>query len=149
MYIDAEEYLNEIRRVHNIIKSKRKALNDLDYMIETSGISYDKEIVASSPRQDGLERQAIAHLEKCAEIKLEITEKLEWLHRRIDEALGYINMIESGKQRDILIAFYIEGKEWSDILRMREEEGIYDPTGAFKLKDRAVESLNEIFRNNM
>ena len=30
-----------------------------------------------------------------------------------------------------------------------EEEGIYDPTGAFKLKDRAVESLNEIFRNNM
>lgn len=141
MYIDAHQYLHEIREAHAYILSKQKALEQYDYMIGVSGINYDRELVQSSPRQDGLEMQAIRHLEKVGEIKLEIARKIEWRSRRIDEATDLIGQIESKEQRDVLIMRYIECRSWAEILEVR---GCDSLGSQHDLHSRAVESFQNI-----
>lgn len=147
MYIDAREYLEEIRMKRMTINNMTKALETLDYMIETSGISYNPDVVQSSPRQDGLERKAMAHLEKCAEIKTKMTEDMAWMYERISEATGYISRIKSDQQREVLMLRYIEGKRyWRDVLN---ERGFASEESQRKLCKRAINSLQKIMDDSL
>lgn len=141
MYINAAEYLEEIRSTRIAINNKRRELKACDHMIDISGISYDGDKVAISPRQDGLERKVIAHLEKCSELRAEIAEMLEWMHNRIDEAVNYINQIESDEQKDVLMLRYIEHHTWAEIMDIRECDDI---SGQCKLRNRAIASLQRV-----
>lgn len=145
MYIDAREYLEEIRTTRIAINNISRELKSLDYMIEAQGISYNPDVVQSSPRQDGLERKAIAHIEKCAEYRANIAEKVEWLHKQLDEAVMYINKIDSDDQREVLMLRYVEHKNWSEIL---EERNCDDIRSQYKLHERALKSF-QIILNNM
>lgn len=146
MYINAEEYLDQIRKTRHLIDLKTKALHDLDYMIEAPGISYDKEIISTSPRQDGLERMAMAHLEKIAELKEERLRYIRQLKSEIDEAVGFISQIESKEQREVLMMRYIEDKDWSAILEARACD---DLRSQYKLHERAIESLQKVLNNHL
>lgn len=146
MYIDAREYLEEIRTTRITINNIARELKTLDYMIEAPGISYNPDTVQNSPRQDGLERKAIAHLEKCKELKADIAEKALWMCQRIDEAVKYISMIDSTDQQEVLMLRYIEHKSWSEILIERDCDDIRNQ---YRLHERALESLQKILNNSM
>lgn len=146
MYIDAREYLEEIRTTRIAINNISRELKSLDYMIEAHGISYNPDVVQSSPRQDGLERKAIAHIEKCAEYRANMTEKMEWLHKQLNEAVMYINKIDSDDQREVLMLRYIEHKNWSEIL---EERNCDDIRSQYKLHERALKSFQMILNNTI
>lgn len=146
MYIDAREYLEEIRTTRIAINNISRELKSLDYMIEAQGISYNPDVVQSSPRQDGLERKAIAHIEKCAEYRANMTEKMEWLHKQLNEAVMYINKIDSDDQREVLMLRYIEHKNWSEIL---EERNCDDIRSQYKLHERALKSFQMILNNTI
>lgn len=141
MYINAAEYLEEIRATRIAINNKTRELKTYDHMLEASGISYDTTNVSISPRQDGLERKAIAHLEKCAELRAEIAEMIEWMHKRIDEAVNYINQIESDDQKEVLMLRYIEHRSWSEVLDIRECDDIRNQ---YRLHQRAIDSLQQV-----
>ena len=141
MYINAAEYLEEIRATRVSINNMNRELKAYDIILEASGISYDNTNISVSPRQDGLERKAMAHLEKCAELRAEITEKIEWMHKRIDEAVSYINRIDSEEQKEVLMFRYIEHMSWSEILDIR---GCDELSSQYKLHKRAIMSLQHV-----
>lgn len=141
MYINAAEYLEEIRATRISINNKNRALKAYDSMLEASGIAYDNTNITISPRQDGLERKALAHIEKCAELRAEIAEMIEWMHKRIDEAVNYINRIESDEQKEVLMLRYIEHMSWSEILDIR---GCDELSSQYKLHKRAIMSLQHV-----
>lgn len=145
MYVDAKEFLEDIRRKGKDIQNYKKALSAIDKDLEASAINYDPNTIKTNvPRKDGLEELAFKHLEKRDRIiralERAITERAE----AIEMAVAYINKIEQPKQREILIWYYIEGKEWSEIFKIREDAGLYDAGAAFELRARGVDSLNKI-----
>lgn len=146
MYINAAEYLQEIRARRIEIHNKSRELKELEYMIGAVGINYDKDIITSSPRQDGLERKAIAHMEKSAKIREEIAENIRWMHERMDEAVNYISQIESDDQKEVLMLRYIECKTWSEIL---VERGCDDIRNQYRLHERALESFQKVINQSI
>lgn len=141
MYKDAHQYLHEIREAHAFILAKKKAIEQYDWMIDASGINYDRDKIQSSPRQDGLEMQAIRHMELVSSIRAQMTEKIAWRTRRIDEATDLISQIESKEQRDVLIMRYIDCMSWAEILEAR---GCDSLGSQHDLHNRAIESLQLI-----
>lgn len=141
MYMNAAEYLQEIRAANITLHNKRRELSILDTLIGASAIQYNPDRVQSSPRQDGLERQALMHLEKREKIQDSIEQIIDFLHERIDEAVNYINELESEDQREVLMLRYIEQRSWADILDIR---GCDDISGQYKLHKRALENLQQI-----
>lgn len=141
LYVDAYYYLDEIRKAYKFIRAKKKALEQYDYMIDTSCINYDRDKIQSSPRQDGLEIKAIKHMEAVAGIKAEIAEKIEWQVRRIDEATTLISKIDSKEQQEVLIMRYIENKTWAEILDARDCDNL---GSQYELHKRAINSLQKI-----
>lgn len=145
MYINAAEYLQEIRAINIAIHNRQRALKVLDHMLEAKGISYDPDRVSITPRKDGLEELAFKHIEEYEKTVREIREKMALMAKRIDEATEYISEIESEDQQDVLILRYIECRSWSDILNIRECDDI---SSQYKLHKRALESLQEILNDH-
>ena len=141
MYQDAHHYLHEIREAHAFILAKQKAIEQYDWMIDASGINHDRDRVQTTPRQDGLEMQAIRHMEAVAQLKTKMLEAIEWRTRRIDEATDFISQIESKEQRDVLMMRYIECMSWAEILEAR---GCDSLGSQHDLHNRAIESLQNI-----
>lgn len=141
MYRDAYQYLQEIREAYSYIYNKSEDLKHYDYMLGISGINYDPDRVQSSPRQDGLEMQAIKHLEAIEEIKKDIAEKMEWRTKRINQATDLICKIESQEQQEVLRMRYINNMSWSEILEAR---GCDDIRNQYRLHERAVKELQKI-----
>ena len=147
MYINAEEYLDDIRRKGNEIKSLRNALSAIDKDLEASAITYNPDRIHTNvPRKDGLEELAFKHLERRDRIiralEAAITERSE----SIEEAVRYIRQIESDDQREVLMLRYIEAHSWSEILDIRECDDIRNQC---RLRDRAIESLQRIIEKEM
>lgn len=147
MYINAEEYLNDIRRKGNEIKSLRNALSAIDKDLEASAITYNPDRIHTNvPRKDGLEELAFKHLERRDKIiralEAAITERSE----SIEEAVRYIRQIESDDQREVLMLRYIDAHSWSEILDIRECDDIRNQC---RLRDRAIESLQRIIEKEM
>lgn len=141
MYINASEYLQDIRSTRIEIQNCSRKLKELEHLVAISGISYDREIVSSTPRKDGLENKVINHLQECEEVREHIAELLVFIHHRIDEAVNYINMIDSEAQQEVLMLRYIEHKKWSEILEIRDCDSI---SGQHELHRKALESLQNI-----
>lgn len=146
MYINAAEYLQEIRATNISIKNKQRALAALDNLIGASAIRYDLEKVSSSPKQDGMEMQAIRHLEEREKIQNAIEEQITFMHNRINEAVNFINELESEDQREVLMLRYIEQRSWADILDIR---GCDDISGQYQLHKRAVGKLQDIINAHL
>lgn len=145
MYINTHEYLEEIRQKGKDIQRLRRALAAIDKDLEASAINYDPNTIKTNvPRKDGLEELAFKHMERRDKIINALEDAITERTEAIEEAIKYIKQIKEPKQCEILLWYYIEGKEWSEIFRIRENEGVYDPSGAFKLLDRAEESLRNI-----
>ena len=142
--IIAREYLQEIRAMNIAIHNRQRQLAQLDYTLELSGISYSSDRIQNSPRKDSLERKAIEHLEKRERLRLDIQGAINQLLDRQNEAVTYINQIRSEKQKEILMLRYIELRSWSDILDMK---GVDDISGMYKLRNRAIYSLQKILDN--
>ena len=141
MYQDAHCYLHEIREAYAFILAKQKAIEQYDWMIDASGINYDRDKVQSSPRKDGLEMQAIRHMEAVANLRNKMSEAIEWRTRRIDEATTLISMIDSKEQREVLLMRYIENKTWAEILDARDCDNI---GSQYELHKRALASFQKI-----
>ena len=141
MYINAASYLQEIRATNILIHRKEKALKVLDDMLEAKAISYDPDRVSTTPRKDGLEELAFKHIEERKKTEGEIHEKMAWMAKRIDEATDYISEIESEDQQEVLFLRYIECKNWTEIMEIRECDDI---SGQYKLHKRALESMQKV-----
>ena len=141
MYINAAEYLQEIRATNIAIHNKQRSLKALDNMLEAKAITYNPDRVTTSPRKDGLEELAMKHMEERERIIREIEEKITWMYKRIDEATDYINQIESEEQQEVLTLRYIDLLSWSEILDIR---GCDDLRAQYKLHQRAIDSLQKI-----
>ena len=146
MYLDARNYLGHIRLLRSNIRNLRKALDEIDAVLGVSAITYDSAQVISSPRKDGLENEAIKHLERRKDTAKELEETITEYTRCIAEATGYINQIESLDQREVLMLRYVECKTWSEILDIKECDDI---TSQCKLRDRAIKSFQEILDKNI
>ena len=147
MYINAEEYLDDIRQKGKEIKSLRNALSAIDKDLEASAITYNPDRIHTNvPRKDGLEELAFKHLERRDKIiralETAITERSE----SIEEAVRYIRQIESDDQREVLMLRYIDAHSWSEILDIRECDDIRNQC---RLRDRAIESLQRIIEKEM
>lgn len=145
MYIDAKEYMDSIRRMGKEIQNLRRALSAIDKDLEASAINYDPNTIKTNvPRKDGLEELAFKHLERRDRIIKTLEDTITERAEAIETAISYIKQIEQPKQREILIWYYIEGKEWSEIFKIREDAGLYDAGAAFELRARGIDSLNKI-----
>lgn len=147
MYINAEEYLDDIRQKGKEIRSLRNALSAIDKDLEASAITYNPDRIHTNvPRKDGLEELAFKHLERRDKIiralEAAITERSE----SIEEAVRYIRQIESDDQREVLMLRYIDAHSWSEILDIRECDDIRNQC---RLRDRAIESLQRIIEKEM
>lgn len=145
MYINASEYLQDIRATNISIHNKRRLLKQMEEVIAISGISYDNEHISSSPRKDKLEMDVIRRIEDRDRIKQSIEADIDFMIKRQDEAVKFINMMELEDQQEILMLRYIECKRWSEILDIR---GCDDISSQYKLHKRALESLQEILNNH-
>jgi uncharacterized protein with von Willebrand factor type A (vWA) domain len=141
MYINAAEYLQEIRATNIAIHNKKRALRTLDSMLEARAITYSPDRTNGTPRKDALEELAMKHIEEREKIVKEIEEKITWMYKRIDEASDFINQIESEEQREVLTLRYISMHSWSEIMVIRECDDI---SGQYKLHKMAIDSLQEI-----
>lgn len=137
----AAAYMQEIRAAKINIQNLERALKVLDDMLDAKAITYNPDRITTSPRQDGLERLAMKHLEEQAEIKAEMQEKKTWMYKRINEAIDLINQMESEEQKEVLMLRYIEHRTWSDILDIRECDDI---RAQYQLHKRALENLQKI-----
>ena len=144
MYINAEEYMQEIWRISLSIKNKRRELAALDDTIGASAIQYKPDRVQTTPRQDGLERLAINHLHQREQLEARIIESITRLMLMRDEAVDYINKINSREQQEVLMLRYIEGLTWSEILGKRGRD---DLSAQYQLHKRAIESLQKVMQN--
>ena len=141
MYINAAEWLQDIRPTNIRIHNKQKQLTVLDNMLEAKAITYNPDRVSTTPRKDGLENLAIKHIEERDKLYADIQKDITYMLRKMDEATDYISMIESEDQQEVLMLRYIECRSWSDIMTIRECDDI---SGQYKLHKRALDSLQKI-----
>lgn len=146
MYINAEEYLQDIRNLHFSIRNKKTQLAELDKTIGISAIDYEAERINSSPRRDKLEMEAIKHLEKREKIQRRLENDITEMLEKQEKAVNYINMINSEEQQEVLIMRYIECMRWSEILDARECDSI---SSQYRLHRRALESLQKILKEGI
>ena len=141
MYVNAKQYLDAIRHYSRELDIRKKELRELDDLIGASAIQYDPVRIATSPKKDGLERQAINHAMKRDKIREDIENHITILHEKIDRAVSLIARIESEDQQDVLMLRYIERRSWADILTIR---GCDSLESLYKLHKRALQSLQRI-----
>lgn len=141
MYINAKEYLEDIRQQGSEIKSLRRALSAIDKDLEASAINYDPNTIHTNvPRKDGLEELAFKHMERRDKIIRALESAITERSEAIEEAVRYIKKIESEAQKEVLLLRYIDSKSWSEIMEIRECDDI---RSQYKLHERALESLQK------
>lgn len=142
MYLNAKEYMEDIRRQGNEIQSLRRALSAIDKDLEASAINYDPDAIhANVPRKDGLEELAFKHMERRDRIIKALEGAITERSEAIEQAVGYIQKIESDAQKEVLILRYIDSKSWSEIMVIRECDDI---RSQYKLHERALNSLQAV-----
>lgn len=142
MYLNAKEYMEDIRRQGNEIQSLRRALSAIDKDLEASAINYDPNSIKTNvPRKDGLEELAFKHMERRDRIIKALEGAITERSEAIEQAVGYIQKIESDAQKEVLILRYIDSKSWSEIMVIRECDDI---RSQYKLHERALNSLQAV-----
>lgn len=142
MYINAEEWLNEIDALRKSISNKRRQLMVLVEENAVTGITYDIDKIRSQPKHDRLEQKVLDNIEKRERLQEKIENEITEMLIQQEHAVNVINLIESKEQQEVLMLRYIEGRQWYDIM---EERGCDDLSGQYKLHKRAVASLQKIF----
>ena len=145
MYINAAEYLQEIRAGFITLHNRQRDLKNLESMLEAKAITYNPDRINTTPRKDGLEELALKHLKKRDQILTEIDKILAFLYQRIDEASQYISEMDSEDQQEVLRLRYLQQRSWSEILEIRECDDI---SSQYKIHKRALESLQRILNNH-
>lgn len=142
MYLNAKEYMEDIRRQGNEIQSLRRALSAIDKDLEASAIHYDPDAIHTNvPRKDGLEELAFKHMERRDRIIKALEGAITERSEAIEQAVGYIQKIESDAQKEVLILRYIDSKSWSEIMVIRECDDI---RSQYKLHERALNALQAV-----
>lgn len=142
--MDAREYLEGLRKIMAEKTMWERELGRIDDMLGAKAIQYQPDRVQTSPRQDGLENEAIRYAERREKIIRKLNETITVLMEKQFEALTYIKQIESDDQREVLILRYIDGLKWGDIKSARRCDDI---SGQMKLRDRAINSLQKIMND--
>ena len=141
MYCNAKEYLDEIRDLKGDIDRLKKTLTQWENAVGASAINYSPDRVQTSPRQDKLEMDVINNLERRERVKARLEESITQFIERQEQAIYYINQIDSEEQKEVLTLRYIECLKWSEILDIKECDDI---SGQCRLRDRAIASLQKI-----
>lgn len=142
MYLNAKEYMEDIRRQGKEIQSLRRVLSAIDKDLEASAIHYDPDAIHTNvPRKDGLEELAFKHMERRDRIIKALEGAITERSEAIEQAVGYIQKIESDAQKEVLILRYIDSKSWSEIMVIRECDDI---RSQYKLHERALNSLQAV-----
>lgn len=143
--MDARELLEDVKRSVWAVRNIQKTIDEMDDLIASSGISYDRDKISSSPRKDGLEMTAIHHLEKIEEAKKELIKATAEMASLKKTALLYISQLDSEEQREILRMRYLDGMKWWEILEVKQCDNM---SGQYQLRDRAVIELQRIIDNS-
>lgn len=100
----SKEYLSELKNKHERIIEEKEVLQRLKDTLELSGISYEKEVIQTSPSYDSV-----------PELIAKISDQENKIERLTQEYIKYkihcitlIGEIEDNKQRDILYHVYID-----------------------------------------
>lgn len=139
--MDAKEYLDRIRMMMREKELWERELNKVDEMLKPSAIRYDGDRITSTPSKDGLEKLAIKHMKRREKVIRKMNENISELIVARSEALSYIRQIKSYDQQEILILRYLDNLPWWTINQIRRTN---DESSQFKLRDRAIESLQKI-----
>ena len=139
--MDAKDLLEDVKKSLWAIQNMKRTVNELDELIGISGINYDVERISSSPKKDGLEQMALEHFGQVEAVKKELLKMTAHYAEVKKIALYFITQLESEEQREILKLRYLEGHKWWEILEMKNCDNL---PGQMRLRDRAIESLQEI-----
>lgn len=142
MYINAEEWLEEIDQLRRSITNKRRQLKVLECETSVTGITYDIDKIKKSAKRDRFEQQVLDNVEKRERLREKVEDEITEMLLQMEHAVNVINLIESRDQQEVLMLRYIEGRQWSEIM---EERGCDDLSGQYKLHKRAIASLQKIF----
>lgn len=146
MYCNAREYLEEIRALKGDIERLKKTLDQWESAVGASAINYSPDRVQTSYRQDKLEMDVINNLERRDKVKAKLEESITVFVERQEQAIYYINQIDSEEQKEVLTLRYIECLKWSEIL----EERCCDNIGSqYDLHKRALISLQKILDRDL
>lgn len=133
---DARNYLQSIRDLKfRIADLQRERSEVLANMIVIKSTSDYHEQVQSSPRQDALEMQVIKASEKMERIDKKLREKIVLYQTRHMKAREEIRNLPEGQCRRFLLDYYIEGKDWDDIIL---EYGFKEIASPYHLQSRAL-----------
>ena len=104
----AKDYLQSIRDLRFKIEDLKKERGDvLANMIVVKSTSDYSERVQSSPRQDGLENQAIRIIERMQELDKELQEAKERMVFKRHRIRNAIMEMKEGQSRRFLMDYYI------------------------------------------
>ncbi len=133
---EARNYLQRIRNINFRIQQLEEEEKLIDRNI-LKAQTYDKDMVQSSPRADGLENTVIKYISKWEDMVNETIAKKQELMELRRQALNIMQYIVSDKQRELLHLRYIQCKDWETIADKLEIE----TNSAYRLHKRAVMSF--------
>lgn len=141
MYVNAEEWLKEILSIKSAIDNKRTQLKVIQDEISVTSITYDIDKIKKSPKHDRLEKHILDNIEKRERLEEKIESEITDMLEQQNNAVDFINLLESRDQQEVLMLRYIEGRQWHEIMEIRKCD---DLSGQYKLHNRAIESLQKL-----
>ena len=88
----------------------------------------------------------INNIERRDRVKAELENQITVFVERQEQAVNYINKINSEEQKEVLTLRYIECLKWSEIMDIRECDDI---SSQCRLRDRAIASLQHIIEGDI
>ena len=138
---EARSYLQRIRNINFRIQQLEEEEKLIDRSI-LKAQTYDKDLVQTSPRADGLENTVIKYIGEWESMVKETIEKKQELMEIRKQALNIMQYIVSDKQRELLHYRYIQCTDWETIA---DKLGI-EVNSAYRLHKRAVMSFGVAMR---
>ena len=131
--MDTKQYLNQIYRIDDRIKSKVEQLN---LLIPTSSMELSGDRVQSSPDLHSFENQVLNYMDKTENLKAEICS----LQRLKDEVTAKINLIQNTDERLVLEFRHTLSKSWGDI----SEQLDLSERQVLRIYGKALKSMTKI-----
>lgn len=141
---EAEAFLQEARDLKFRVDTMEQEMIEIhDAMITIRSTTDYSERVQTSPRQDGLESQAIRIIERMAELEKKLQEEKERMIFRRHRVLCAIREMKEGQYRRFLIDYYINCE---DEIKIAVKYHYKTSASIYTLKMRAIREFANRYR---
>lgn len=137
--MNAENYLNQLYKLDNLIKSDKEEIEELRSLATSISNNISQERVQSSSNNDKI----TDIISKIIDLENEIKEEMKRFIDLKKEVRDVINKVEDIDERLFLRYRYIQFYSWKTIgINMKCSQ-----TQIQRIKDKAIESVNQILSN--